>query len=274
MARTEAFAPAKVNLALHVTGRRADGYHLLDSLVAFADVGDRVFVDDGPGLSLTVSGPRAAGVPAGPENLVLKAAVFAGVADAAISLEKHLPSAGGIGGGSSDAAATLRACAVRFGTQVPDTLPLGADLPVCVLARACRMAGIGEILTPVGGLPPLPAVLVNAGVDVPTGAVFSRLASRHNAPMDPVPADWGDVPATVDWLGRQRNDLEAPAQEVAPVIGDVLAALRGSGALLARMSGSGGTCFGVFSDEGQAASCAASLREAHPGWWVAETVLN
>ncbi|WP_121062831.1 4-(cytidine 5'-diphospho)-2-C-methyl-D-erythritol kinase [Chachezhania antarctica] len=271
--RTEAFAPAKVNLALHVTGRRADGYHLLDSLVAFADIGDRIFVDDGKGLTLSVTGPRAAGVPTGPENLVLRAATAAGVRDAAITLEKHLPAAGGIGGGSSDAAATLRACAERFGAGLPYVLALGADVPVCMTARAARMSGIGEVVEPLDGFPDVPAVLVNPGIEVPTGAVFAGLQRRDGQLMEDL-VSWTDVPALVAWLDRQRNDLEAPALKVAPAIGDVLGALRQAGAALARMSGSGATCFGIFETREQADAASWTLASENPVWWVAPTVLR
>jgi len=273
MARTEAFAPAKVNLALHVTGRRADGYHLLDSLVMFADIGDRIFVEDGEGLSLSVTGPRASGVPAGPENLVLRAASAAGVRDASVTLEKHLPSAGGIGGGSSDAAATLRACRKRFGVDMPDALALGADVPVCLLAQAARMSGIGDVVEPLEAVPSVPAVLVNPGVEVPTGAVFRRLERRDGAPMSAV-EHWPDVASLVDWLEAQRNDLEAPARSVAPVIGDVLEALSASGAMLARMSGSGATCIGIFGSPEMAEAAARDLAADHAAWWVAATVLR
>lgn len=264
-ARGKVLAPAKINLALHVTGQRADGYHLLDSLVVFADLGDRLTfdADDGP-LRLDVTGPMAAGVPTDDGNLVMRAARAAGVTTGHITLDKHLPAAAGIGGGSSDAAAILR----RLGhAPTDDGLSLGADVPVCLRARATRMTGIGEALEDVPGLPPLPAVLVNPRVAVPTGPVFQGLASKINPPMDALP-DRPDLSALIGWAAAQRNDLEPPALSLQPVIGDVLDALRSAGAMLARMSGSGATCFGLFADGRQADIAADTIAAAHPGWWV------
>jgi len=269
MDKLEGFAPAKINLTLHVTGQRADGYHLLDSLVVFADVGDQLTCRLGE-MSLAVSGPMAQGVPVGPSNLVFRAAELMG-AQATITLEKHLPAAAGIGGGSSDAAAALRLLADLTGRAVPDQgLSLGADVPVCMLARAGFMRGIGEEVTPVD-LSPLHAVLVNPGVPVPTGAVFGGLASKDNAPMEALPTGIS-ADQLLAWLSRQRNDLEAPAIAAQPVIADVLQTLRESGAGLARMSGSGATCFGLYPDSKKAAHAALAL--ARPGWWVQATVLS
>lgn len=267
MAAIEAFAPAKINLTLHVTGRRLDGYHLLDSLVAFADIGDRVIVRRAPDLSLRVTGPMAAGVPADGRNLVLKAARLAGVGDAAIVLDKHLPAASGIGGGSSDAAATLRALGQSHGASAADPLALGADVPVCLAARTARMRGIGEAVTPVPGIPPLPCVLVNPGVSLSTPQVFAALDRTDGAAMPRIPG-FADAPACIRWLAGQRNDLEAPARRLAPAIGETLAALRQGGAALARMSGSGATCFGLFAERGAADRAAAAIAPARPGWWV------
>lgn len=265
MTERRVFAPAKVNLTLHVTGQRADGYHLLDSLVVFADVGDWLDVSLGHGL--TVSGPMAAGVPTDGRNLVLKAAALMGV-DARIALEKHLPAAAGIGGGSSDAAAVLRALRDLTGHEVPGAgLSLGADVPVCLAGRAAYMRGIGEVVEPVDGLPDLAAVLVNPGVEVPTGAVFKGLARKDNLAMSPL--DRGDL---IGWLRAQRNDLEGPAREVQPVISDVLEAIRATGSVLARMSGSGATCFGIYADRAQAEAAAQAL--ARPGWWVRAATLR
>ncbi|AVO38302.1 4-(cytidine 5'-diphospho)-2-C-methyl-D-erythritol kinase [Pukyongiella litopenaei] len=272
-ARQSEFAPAKINLTLHVTGRRADGYHLLDSLVVFADLGDRVAVAPDTGLSLTVTGPMAGGVPTGPDNLVLRAARLAGVTGAAITLDKHLPAAAGIGGGSSDAAATLRVLRDRLGVAMPAPLALGADVPVCLAARTARMRGIGENVEPVSGLPPLPAVLVNPGVSVATPDVFRRLSRRDGSAMDDIPA-FADARACADWLRGQRNDLEAPARALAPGIGTVLTALGDSGAALVRMSGSGATCFGLFTDTATARQAAGQIAAANPGWWVRSTILG
>lgn len=267
MTGAEARAPAKINLALHVTGRRDDGYHTLDSLVVFADAADVLRVRPAAAPSLRVTGPMAAGVPTDASNLVLRAAAAMGVS-AEIELEKHLPAAGGIGGGSSDAAATLRALAAMTGRAPPaDLAALGADVPVCMAPGPARMRGIGEIVAPVATLPPLDAVLVNPGVAVPTPRVFSGLARRENPPLpDPLPAFDGAA-ALIDWLAVQRNDLEPPARALAPEIDAALAALaRAPGCRLARMSGSGATCFGLFVDAAAAARAAGSL--ARPGWWV------
>jgi 4-diphosphocytidyl-2-C-methyl-D-erythritol kinase len=269
MATTRGFAPAKINLTLHVTGRRDDGYHLLDSLVVFADIGDRITLSPGRGgLTLTVTGPMAAGVPSGNSNLALRAARLAGAADLSITLEKHLPAAAGIGGGSSDAAAVLRA----LGAIDADALALGADVPVCLPARSARMSGIGEVVAPLTGIPPLPAVLVNPGVAVPTAAVFAGLQCHDHAAMPPIPGFAG-VADCAAWLATQRNDLEPPALKLAPAIGQVLAALRDSGALLARMSGSGATCFGLYKDPDAARAAASTLAANRHEWWVAQTRL-
>ena len=260
-------APAKLNLTLHVTGRRDDGYHLLDSLVAFATIGDRVTLAPGP-LSLTIDGPFGDSLTAADDNLCLRAARLAG-AEAAIQLTKSLPVASGIGGGSADAAAVLRGLARMGHPLPPHPARLGADLPVCLAGRPARMRGIGEVLDPVPPIPPLPALLVNPGVALSTPAVFAALDRRDNAPM-PEP-DWVDAASFLAFLHACRNDLEPPAVTLAPVIADVLAALRDSGAALARMSGSGATCIGLFTDPTEAARAATRLRR--PGWWVAETAL-
>ncbi|MEY8883007.1 4-(cytidine 5'-diphospho)-2-C-methyl-D-erythritol kinase [Donghicola sp. XS_ASV15] len=265
----EAFAPAKVNLTLHVTGQREDGYHLLESLVVFVGVGDRITVSNAKMLSLTVTGPRAAGVPTGPENLVLKAAASLGGAGARVHLEKHLPAAAGIGGGSSDAAATLRALSQLHATDLPadNGLSLGADVPVCLRAVPTLMSGVGEVLTDVPPLPPLWMVLVNPGIEVPTPAVFRGLIRKDNAPMAPIPSGLSAA-AFADWAATQRNDLEIPAREIAPVISDVLRAIAEEGALLSRMSGSGATCFGLFGSAEAASMAAQRLKEKAPAWWV------
>ncbi|WP_080456541.1 4-(cytidine 5'-diphospho)-2-C-methyl-D-erythritol kinase [Roseovarius sp. A-2] len=261
-------APAKVNLTLHVTGRRADGYHLLDSLVVFADIGDRVTVR--PGAScLRVLGPMAAAVPVGPENLVLRAAALMN-AEAEITLDKHLPASAGIGGGSSDAAACLRALARLTGARLPDDVArLGADVPVCLLARAARMRGIGEEVTPLARVPLLHAVLVNSRVAVSTPAIFKRLARRDNPPMPERLPGWHTAENLIRWLTTQRNDLEESAIAEAPVIAEVLPKIAATeGCALARMSGSGATCFGLYPDPHSAQQAADVLRRDHPDWWV------
>lgn len=256
----EAFAPAKVNLSLHVTGQRADGYHLLDSLVVFADVGDRLWFDPAETLLIEVSGPFAAGVPTDRRNLVWQAAQLAGWRGR-IRLEKNLPHGAGIGGGSADAAAVLRA----FGAA-QRAAELGADVPVCLRTGPQRMRGIGDVLAPVPDFPAFDLLLVNPRIEVPTGPVFNGLVRKDNPPMpDAIPA-FSDTAALCDWLGQQRNDLEAPARALAPQIDDVLTAL--GDAQLARMSGSGATCFGVYAD---ATRAEAQIRAAHPDWWVARS---
>ena len=274
MATIEGFAPAKINLTLHVTGQRDDGYHLLDSLVVFADVGDRIAVAPAEGLSLSVNGPMAEGVPADDSNLVMKAArLLNGDKGAAITLTKVLPPSSGIGGGSSDAAAALRTLSELWVRPLPEpveTLPLGADLPVCMGARTQRMSGIGEVLGDVPDLPPLDILLVNPGVSVSTPAVFRALASRDNPPMSDELPGWADAGAFCDWLKTQRNDMQDAAVALEPVIGEVLEALQGTDCLHAGMSGSGATCFALFPADGVSAEAARiSVSAAHPQWWCA-----
>lgn len=276
MMKAEAFAPAKINLTLHVTGQRQDGYHLLDSLVVFADFGDTVSVCNSEGLSLCISGPKAAGLAVGADNLVLRAATLAGVANAAITLDKHLPTAAGIGGGSADAAATLRALCISHGASIPapdDILKLGADVPVCLAAASLHMGGIGERIEFVPTVPPLPAILVNPGMPVHTPDVFRALTSKNGVPMPDIPA-FSDVADCAKWLSQQRNDLEDPAMQLCPPIGDCLAALRKHNAIIARMSGSGASCFGLFETLGAAEAGCTALRREHPTWWVQAVTLG
>jgi len=272
----EAFAPAKVNLTLHVTGQRPDGYHLLDSLVLFADLGDRLRVADGPGLRLSVEGPLAEGVPSDDSNSILQAARFLGADDLHFTLTKTLPSAAGIGGGTSDAAAALRAVAELRGLDLPaDVSPLGADVPVCLLGRAARMEGIGEKVTTVEGLPGIFAVLANPGVAASTPAVFKRLAQKANPPMPETLPRFATARDLAEWLATQRNDLEGPAIAEQPVIAEVLTALSAlAGQLLFRMSGSGATCFALFETRAEAEAAAKALQQDHPDWWVAPCALS
>ena len=268
-------APAKVNLSLLVTGRRADGYHLLDSLVVFGPVSDMVHATLADALSLEISGPFAAGLAAEPDNLVLRAAralaAWAGRAPgAALVLEKHLPVASGIGGGSADAAATLRVLCRLWDVSPPAAalraigLTLGADVPVCLDSRPARMTGVGEALTPLPKLPSCGVLLVNPGVAVATAAVFQARVGPFSQPAA-MPDAWPDAAALAACLAGWGNDLERPALTVAPAIGAVLGALRAMpGCLLARMSGSGATCFGLFADPGAAMRGGGAL----PGrWW-------
>jgi 4-diphosphocytidyl-2-C-methyl-D-erythritol kinase len=268
------FAPAKINLALHVTGRRADGYHLLDSLVVFAGVGDNLRAEPAASLTLAITGPQAADLPLSDDNLILRAARLFGGKGAAITLEKNLPVASGIGGGSADAAAALRLLSRLWSVPMPassDILALGADVPVCLPGRAVRMSGVGERLDPLPhSLPPVWLVLANPGVAVSTPDVFRALTCRENPALQDMPR-LKDAAELAAFLALQRNDLEAPAQHLVPAIGQVKSALTAqNGCLLARMSGSGATCFGLFADARSASTAAAALRMAHPGWWVAD----
>jgi 4-diphosphocytidyl-2-C-methyl-D-erythritol kinase len=271
---TEVFAPAKINLTLHVTGQRSDGYHLLDSLVVFAGVGDRLWLSPGPALSMDVMGDRADGVPADSRNLVWQAA-HAVDWTGHIRLNKVLPHGAGLGGGSSDTAAVLRVLS-GLGLEIPEALPLslGADVPVCMTSQAARMQGIGERITPVD-LPQLPAVLVNPGISVPTGPVFSALASRENSPMTADIPKFETPESCAGWLRDQRNDLEIPAMGAVREVEFLLDELRmTTGALMARMSGSGATCFALYPSMKAAQFAAEEIGSAHPDWWCRATLLN
>lgn len=270
------FAAAKVNLNLHVTGRRADGYHVLDSLVGFAGIGDTVSVEPADGLTLELSGPFATGLEAGPDNLILRAAaLFETDLGARIRLEKNLPVASGLGGGSADAAAALRGLSDLWNLPLPgqDTLlSLGADVPVCMAEGPQRLRGIGNWLDPVHWMPDLPVVLVNPNVPVETPAIFARLERRSNGALPALPKRPLNLSETVDWLAGTRNDLQAPAIAEAPVIKDVLHGLASS-TLLARMSGSGATCFGICETEAAARAVCEDLNSAYPNWWCVATTL-
>jgi 4-diphosphocytidyl-2-C-methyl-D-erythritol kinase len=262
------FAPAKVNLYLRVTGRRQDGYHLLDSLAVFAGVGDRVAVAPGTGLTLAIAGPEAGALAAEPDNLVLRAArALAPGRGAAITLEKVLPVASGIGGGSADAAAALRALSRLW--DVAADLPaiaatLGADVPVCLQSRPARMQGVGEALSAAPALPEFGLLLANPRLHVATPAVFRARAPGFSGPA-PQPARLADAAALAAWLRPLGNDLEAAAIALCPPIATVLAAIAATpGCLLARMSGSGATCFGLYATAAEARAAAAALPTA---WW-------
>lgn len=282
------FAPAKVNLTLRVVGRRADGYHTLESLVVFAGIEDRLTLTPGGVARLSVRGPTAASAGAVADNLVLRAAraleaEVEGLRLGRFTLTKRLPAAAGIGGGSSDAAAALRllARANRLRLSDPRLLraaaAVGADVPVCVDPRSRVMRGIGEILSKPLAVPRFAAVLVNPGVAVPTKDVFAVL---HRSERKPQPAAQArSVPrgrdAFLGFLKRRGNDLEPAAVEIAPVIAEVLAALEESpDCRLARMSGSGATCFGLFGSERAAAAAARRLSRQHARWWVCATHLG
>lgn len=283
-------APAKINLTLHVTGRRPDGYHLLDSLVVFSGVSDHIFLEPDDLLSLTVCGPQAKDLHACPaeETTVMQAArtlaQFTGCTDGArITLVKNLPVSAGIGGGSTDAAAVLHGLCTLWSRPLAEhnlhhlAHTVGADVPVCVHRRPTRMQGVGEILT---DLPPLPdfwMVLINPGVPVPTPDVFRAYADGHR----PLPDTHSPPPLTVlgktvedwvSWLRQGRNDLTKAAQHIAPDISTCLAALEYfPTCLLSRLSGSGATCWGLFSEDNHAHNAARVLQTEHPTWWVVAT---
>lgn len=281
MATTTENAPAKVNLALHVTGRRSDGYHTLDSLVVFTQAGDRIHARPAPQDGFVVEGPFAAPLRDDQDNLVIRArdlfrALTGMRSPVGLVLEKNLPVASGIGGGSSDAAATLRALTRLWQVEIDrdelarQALALGADLPMCLAARTLTARGVGEEITFVEDFPRLAMVLVNPGVAVATPAVFRALTSAHNEPM-PLLHPKPDLADLIAWLATTRNDLEAPARSVAPVIADVLHLLEANGAAFARMSGSGATCFGIFPSDDAALRAAEILARHHPSWYVRAT---
>lgn len=267
-------APAKINLTLHVTGQQPNGYHVLDSLVVFTEFGDEVSISAGDGLTLDVSGEQAPALAPENDNLVLRAARLMGEQGGALRLVKNLPVASGMGGGSSDAAATLHLLSDLRGAPLPSTdqaMALGADVPVCLAAPSpCRMRGLGERVEPVLGVPALWMLLVNPGQALATPAVFQALASRQNAPMPQHLPQWSDAVGFCDWLNTQRNDLEPPALSLVPQVAEVLTALtQQPGCLLARMTGSGATCFAVFASEAALSHAAQAMRR--PDWFVAAT---
>lgn len=283
-------ARAKINLTLHVRGRRDDGYHDLQSLVVFADISDTLELAGGVPLALAISGPTAqVSGPLG-DNLVLRAAreLFARVPAlevGAFSLSKHLPAAAGIGGGSADAAAALRLLAAMNGLALDDVRlieaarAVGADVPVCLEQRPRMMGGVGENLGPVLTLPALHAVLVNPGVPVPTATVFTRLGLRPGQSREgadhPEIASGMSRAALTERLLEGRNDLQPAAIENAPVIAEVLEHIaRQHGCRLARMSGSGATCFGLFTTMSQAFGAVRALRKHRAEWWIQPAVLN
>lgn len=283
------FAPAKINLFLHVGDKRADGYHGICSLAAFADVGDQLSAVPADDLSLSISGRFAAGLSNGDDNLARRAARalqdFARqsgrrLGGAHIQLNKQLPLASGIGGGSSDAAATLKLLDRLWDLQASEqdldaiARDLGADVPVCLRGSANLMQGLGEQLTPWPALPQLPAVLVNPGVSVATAEAFRALGQRSGVGA-PTVASLKTPPEATSWLARQRNDLEAPAIGIAPVIREALSQLAATPrCLLSRMSGSGATCFGLYECEADAAAAARILAGRYPRWWVVPAKLR
>jgi len=270
-------APAKINLFLHVTGRRPDGYHLLDSVAVFAGAADILSVEPAEDFSLTLTGPFADALENEADNLVLRAgralAHWEGIAPVAhLTLEKNLPIASGIGGGSADAAAALRLLTRFWNLDIPRTdlnaiaARLGADVPVCLISRPTRMGGVGDILSEAPVPPRCGILLVNPGISLATPAVFAARSGEFSAPDSLLPEAWMTAATMSRDLSRLRNDLEPAAIALCPQIATVLDAIRQTyGCLLARMSGSGATCFGVFPDADTAKAAARSLER--PGWW-------
>jgi 4-diphosphocytidyl-2-C-methyl-D-erythritol kinase len=279
---------AKVNLTLRVVGRRIDGYHDLESMVAFADCADRLSLTPGSKLNLKTTGPLARDCGETSDNLVFKAAQLLGerVPDLKLgdfTLDKVLPVAAGIGGGSADAAAALRLLGQLNGLAIDDPRLIevarltGADVPVCLASRACVMTGVGETLLPLS-VPTMPCVMVNPRIAVATREVFAALGLRNGELLvgatDVIQATaWPEQGASLeDWvevLAAGSNDLEAPATRIQPVIGEVISALSATnGAWLARMSGSGATCFAIFENTAEARRAAQKIQLDHPQWWV------
>lgn len=274
------FAPAKLNLFLHVERKRTDGFHDLQSLVAFADVGDSLTVAAANDFALTIDGPFADTLSGEPDNLVLRAARalaahFGHDRGAHFTLTKNLPVASGIGGGSADAAAALRGLLALWNDRVANAedvaaiaAGLGSDIPVCLLSCPAWMEGRGERVTPLPPLPDAGLVLVNPGISVATAEVFRRVVPDNgNSGLRP-PGALTTLDALVRYLAATRNDLEEPARAIAPVIGEVLDVLLQQGALFVRMSGSGATCFGLFDSKASAQHAASAIAESRPRWWA------
>ena len=280
----EAFAPAKINLFLHVGEKRGDGFHDLQSLVVFVDVGDTLAFSPSPELTLTLHGPFASGLEAEDDNLVLRAAQALAkhtgrpAAKAAIRLMKQLPVASGIGGGSADAAAVLRGLTRLWALDLSWTElravaeTIGSDVPVCVESKASWMEGRGERVMPAATLPQMPMLVVNPGIAVSTAEVFRTLATRHGTGRINRATPLSSPRELIAFLTKTSNDLQAPAQQIAPVIGHVLDELsRMPGVELWRMSGSGATCFALFDDQNAAEMAQVALSHTHPDWWVRAT---
>ncbi|WP_031254994.1 4-(cytidine 5'-diphospho)-2-C-methyl-D-erythritol kinase [Mesorhizobium sp. L48C026A00] len=276
-------AHAKINLALHVTGRRADGYHMIESLAVFTRFGDRVDIELADSDGFSVSGRYASAVPLDDGNLVVKArdalrkqAGPRHTPPVAIRLEKNLPVASGVGGGSSDAATALRGLVETWRLDLDDAdlarvgLSLGADVPMCLMARPLIARGVGDELSAVPGFPALGLVLVNPGTAISTAEVFNALSHRDNEGLPPLPRSL-DFHSIRNWLEITRNDLEPAARAIQPAIGKALSVLNKAGAGFARMSGSGATCFGLFETGNVAKRAAVDIRSRHPDWFIAAT---
>lgn len=263
-------ARAKINLSLHVTGQREDGYHLLDSIVGFADFGDHLTFEKSDVTEFVVEGPFANGVPLDGANLVLQAAELMDC-PAKIRLEKNLPPASGIGGGSADAAATLRGLAKLWDHTLPDKdaiLSLGADVPVCMTSGFQRMRGIGEEIAPIE-LADMFIVLVNPNEPVSTAEIFRNLPRKENESIGPKHNS-----TELEWLLLQRNDLQSAAQTLQPKITECIASLEATAPQLVRMSGSGATCFAIYETQLKRDIAANSLADSNPGWWVQSGILG
>lgn len=278
---TRELARAKVNLALHITGRRDDGYHLLDSLVVFPDIGDELELQPAENFGLLIGGSQAGSLSESPnDNLVARAvhgfAELAGCpSNTLISLNKRLPVASGIGGGSADAAAAIRLMERHTRIALPGekrhalALSLGADVPVCLAQSPSRMQGIGEIVEPLAPLPECGIVLVNPGKAVSTPEAFRHMIRRDNPPLPALPAEFATLDRLLAYLEGTRNDMQMSAAQLCPAIKDVIGALEAQTRVrLARMSGSGATCFGLCAP-GEEKAIAEALRARYPKWWVA-----
>lgn len=277
------FAPAKVNLFLHVAAPGADGRHQLCSLVVFADVGDRVQAERASQMSLRVDGPFGEQIGPVDDNLIVRALRLAKAEPMRVHLSKHLPAAAGLGGGTSDAGAALRLArqmdpGLSLNQVEAAARSLGADGLMCLQARACLAEGEGERLSAAPDMPILPAVLVNPAVPSPTGAVYRAYdagGGAFSADRPALPNRFSSVAEVADFLAAQRNDLQEPAVRLVPRVRDALAAVRQQpGALLSRMSGSGATVFGLFEDDEAAQAAATEIAGAHPTWWVQPCRLN
>lgn len=273
-------ARAKINLFLHVLGRRPEGYHTLRMMVVFPRIGDLVTAEPATGLSLSIDGPFGDGLSTGEDNLTLGAAIalaarIGGRNGAALHLEKNLPIAAGIGGGSADAGAALRLLARLWpGAERTDlhdiAFALGADAPMCLAQTPAIAGGAGERLSPAPAFPGFWVVLVNPMKQLSTAEVFAGLERRENPVGADTPARFADLAHLTSWLSTQRNDMENAARKLRPEIGVVLSALAWDRTcLFHRMSGSGATCFGIFAGEDLALAAANRLRKAEPGWWIA-----
>jgi 4-diphosphocytidyl-2-C-methyl-D-erythritol kinase len=285
-------APAKINLALHVTGQQPDGYHLIESLVVFADAADQITIEPSETDTLTFSGPFGALLSNDPgENLVLKArdalraATSSPCPTVAILLEKSLPLSSGIGGGSADAAATLKGLNEQWLLGLPLAelcaigAKLGADVPMCLYGQPLIAKGIGEIIEPLHDFPELHLLLVNPGVAVSTPAIFKALVNKNNeglpsisplrGEMSPQATERGSLDEFITHLRTTRNDLQPPALNLQPIIAETIAVLEHSGALFARMSGSGATCFGIFGERDAKDRATVAMAKKHPHWWIA-----